>query len=104
MEYLHVGLNHYLVLSSLIFGFGIFAVVRAANPLSTVAGSILMMSASVLNIIAFTKYKQLPIDSESAVVLILILFTAEFISSVIIVSKFMKRNSDPELQEGAGND
>lgn len=99
MEYLHVGLNHFLVLSSLLFGLGLYSVLRDSNPGSALTGFVLMMSASLINILAFTKYEQLPIDGETVSILILVLCSSQFISSVIILSMLLK-HPDSELEEG----
>ncbi len=51
-----IGLPHYLVLSSLLFGMGLFGVLTRRNAVAILMGIELMLNAANLNFVAFTKF------------------------------------------------
>ncbi|MFN3284662.1 MAG: NADH-quinone oxidoreductase subunit NuoK [bacterium] len=51
-----IGLPHYLVLSSLLFGMGLYGVLTRRNAVAILMGIELMLNAANLNFVAFTKF------------------------------------------------
>lgn len=51
-----IGLPHYLVLSSLLFGLGLYGVLTRRNAVAILMGIELMLNAANVNFVAFTKF------------------------------------------------
>ncbi|MFN3385880.1 MAG: NADH-quinone oxidoreductase subunit NuoK [Candidatus Thermochlorobacter sp.] len=51
-----IGLNHYLVLSAILFSLGLFGVMTRKNAVVALMGVELILNAANLNLIAFSKY------------------------------------------------
>jgi NADH-quinone oxidoreductase subunit K len=85
MEGLHVGLTHYLVVSSLLFGLGLFAVVSRKNAILLLMGIELILNAANINFIAFAKYGQLGLDGQVISIFVIILAAAEAVIALAIV-------------------
>ncbi|MBC8525023.1 MAG: NADH-quinone oxidoreductase subunit NuoK [Chlorobium phaeobacteroides] len=51
-----VGLNHYLIISAILFGLGLFAVVTRKNAIVVLMGVELILNAANINFLAFSKY------------------------------------------------
>jgi NADH:ubiquinone oxidoreductase subunit K len=52
----HVGLTHFLVVSSLLFCLGLYAMLTRRNVVAILMGIELMLNAANINLIAFNKY------------------------------------------------
>ena len=85
MEGFHVGLTHYLVVSSLLFGLGLFAVVTRKNAILLLMGIELILNAANINFIAFGKYGQLGLDGQVISIFVIILAAAEAVIALAIV-------------------
>lgn len=51
-----VGLNHYLVVSALLFGLGLFGILSRRNAVAILMGIELMLNAANINVVAFNRY------------------------------------------------
>jgi NADH-quinone oxidoreductase subunit K len=51
-----IGLNHYLVLSAVLFSLGLFGVMTRKNAVVALMGVEMILNAANLNLIAFSKY------------------------------------------------
>ncbi len=51
-----IGLNHYLVISAILFGLGLFAIVTRKNAIVVLMGVELVLNAANINLVAFSKY------------------------------------------------
>jgi NADH:ubiquinone oxidoreductase subunit K len=51
-----ITLTHYLVLSALLFGLGLYAVLSRRNAVAMLMGIELMLNAANINLVAFNKY------------------------------------------------
>ncbi len=51
-----IGLHHYLVISAVLFGFGLFAIVTRKNAIVVLMGVELVLNAANINLLAFSKY------------------------------------------------
>lgn len=56
METLSVSLHHYLILSAILFGIGLFGVLTKKNAVAVLICIELMLSAINVNLMAFNKY------------------------------------------------
>ncbi len=53
---MQVGLNHYLVVSALLFGLGLFGILSRRNAVAILMGIELMLNATNINVVAFNRY------------------------------------------------
>jgi NADH-quinone oxidoreductase subunit K len=85
MEHLHVGLSHFLVVSSLLFGLGLFAVVTRKNAIMILMGIELILNAANINFIAFSKYGSIGLDGQVISIFVIILAAAEAAIALAII-------------------
>ena len=52
-----VGINHYILLSAILFGFGIYTVIAHKNIVRVLIGITLIFSASIINFAAFSGFR-----------------------------------------------
>ncbi len=53
---MHVGLTHYLVVSTILFCIGLYGVLTRRNAVAILMGIELMLNASNINLVAFNRY------------------------------------------------
>ena len=80
-----VGLTHFLVVSSLLFGLGLFAVVARKNAIMLLMGIELILNSANINFIAFSKYGQLGLEGHVVAIFVIILAAAEAVIALAIV-------------------
>lgn len=85
MGQLHVGLTHFLVVSSLLFGLGLFAVVTRRNAIMILMGIELILNAANINFIAFSKYGNIGLDGQVISIFVIILAAAEAAIALAII-------------------
>ncbi len=82
---MHVGLTHFLVVSSLLFGLGLFAVVTRKNAIMILMGIELILNSANINFIAFAKYGALGLDGQVISIFVIILAAAEAVIALAII-------------------
>jgi NADH-quinone oxidoreductase subunit K len=85
MEHLHVGLHHFLVVSALLFGLGLFAVVTRKNAIMILMGIELILNSANINFIAFSKYSNIGLDGQVISIFVIILAAAEAAIALAII-------------------
>jgi NADH-quinone oxidoreductase subunit K len=80
-----VGLTHFLVVSSLLFGLGLFAVVARRNAIMLLMGIELILNSANINFIAFSKYGQLGLEGHVVAIFVIILAAAEAVIALAII-------------------
>lgn len=53
---MQVGVNHYLVVSALLFGLGLYGILTRRNAVAILMGIELMLNAANINLVAFNRY------------------------------------------------
>jgi len=53
---MQVGLNHYLTVSALLFGLGLYGILTRRNAVAILMGIELMLNAANINLVAFNRY------------------------------------------------
>jgi NADH-quinone oxidoreductase subunit K len=81
----HPGLVHYLILSGLLFSFGIFAVLTRRNAIMVLMGVELILNAANINFIAFSRYVTTSLDGHVVAIFVIILAAAEAAIMLAIV-------------------
>ena len=73
----HPGLVHFLILSGLMFSFGIFAVLTRRNAIMVLMGIELILNAANINFVAFSRYVTTSLDGHVVAIFVIILAAAE---------------------------
>jgi NADH-quinone oxidoreductase subunit K len=81
----HPGLVHFLILSGVLFSFGIFAVLTRRNAIMVLMGIELILNAANINFIAFSRYVTTFLDGHVVAIFVIILAAAEAAIMLAIV-------------------
>lgn len=73
----HPGLAHYLILSGLLFSFGVFAILTRRNAIMVLMGVELVLNAANINFVAFSRYITTSLDGHVVAIFVIILAAAE---------------------------
>ena len=83
--FLKIGLNHFLVLSAVIFTVGLFTVATRRNAVAVLMGVELILNAAALNFVAFSHYVEGGINGQVFAVFVIVLAAAEAAIALAIV-------------------
>lgn len=86
----HVGLNHYLILSGILFSFGVLGVLLRRNAIVMLMSIELMLNAVNLNFVAFSKYHS-NVDGQVFVFFVMTIAAAEAAVGLAIAVAIFKR-------------
>lgn len=90
----HPGLNHFLIISGILFSFGIFAVLTRRNAILVLMGIELILNAANINFIAFSRYGTGTLDGQVIAIFVIILAAAEAaIALAIVLNIFQNFNT-----------
>jgi len=95
---LHVGLNHYLVLSGLLFSIGVFGVLVKKNAIVILMSIELMLNAVNLDFVAFSKYGH-NIDGQAMVFFVMTIAAAEASVGLAIAVAVFKRFKEVNISK-----
>lgn len=91
---LHPGLNHFLILSGLLFSLGVFAILTRRNAIMVLMGIELVLNAANINFIAFSRYSAGTLDGQVIAIFVIILAAAEAaIALAIVLNIFQNFNT-----------
>jgi NADH-quinone oxidoreductase subunit K len=88
--FLHVSLNHYLVLSAILFSIGILGVLTRKNAIVILMSIELMLNAVNLDFVAFSRYGG-NIDGQAMVFFVMTIAAAEAAVGLAIAVAVFKR-------------
>lgn len=98
-----IGLEHYLFVSVLLFATGLFGVLLRKNTLVVFMCLELMLSASILALIAFSRYHSVPghplMEGNLFVLFIIAIAACEVAVGLAIIVALWRRNQTVELNE-----
>lgn len=90
---MHVGLEHYLLVSAVLFGLGLLGVILRRNLLVLYMGLELMLNAANLALVAFSRFNN-RIEGQVMVFFIVTVAAAEVaVGLALIVALFRRRQS-----------
>jgi len=90
---MHIGLQHYLVVSALLFALGLFGVLVRRNVLVIYMSLELMLNAANLALVSFSSYRGNP-DGQVLVFFIISVAAAEVaVGLALIVALYRKRQT-----------
>ena len=96
---LHVGLNHFLIVSTLLFCFGIFGIVTRKNAVMVLMGIELILNAANINFVAFARYGNFGYNGQIMALFVIILAAAEAAIALAIVLNVYKNFSNVNVDE-----
>ncbi len=96
---MQVGLTHFLVVSTLLFSMGIFAIVTRKNAILVLMGIELMLNAANINFVAFSKYGNFGLGGQVTALFVIILAAAEAAIALAIVLNIYKTFNNVNIDE-----
>jgi NADH-quinone oxidoreductase subunit K len=96
---IHIGLGHFLFVSSILFSLGIFGIVTRKNAVMVLMGVELMLNASNINFIAFAKYGNFGLQGQIMALFVIVLAAAEAAIALAIVLNIYKTFSTVNVDE-----
>jgi NADH-quinone oxidoreductase subunit K len=96
----HVQLAHFLVVSAILFSFGIYAIASRRNAIMVLMGVELVLNAANINFIAFSRYSpDMNFDGQVAAIFVIILAAAEAAIGLAIVLNIYHRFQTVNVDE-----
>ena len=96
---LHVGLHHFLVVSSILFSLGLYAIVTRKNAILVLMGVELVLNAANINFVAFARYGDFGASGQLNALLVIVLAAAEAAIALAIVINLYKHFSHVNIDE-----
>jgi NADH-quinone oxidoreductase subunit K len=96
---IHVGLNHFLIVSTILFCFGIFGIVTRKNAVMVLMGIELILNAANINFVAFARYGNFGYNGQIMALFVIILAAAEAAIALAIVLNIYKTFSTVNVDE-----
>lgn len=96
-----VGLQHFLVLSALLFALGLVAVITKRNAVTVLMGVELIINAANINFIAFARYADTDIDGQVFGIFVIILAAAGAAVALAIVLNLYQRLRSVDVDEAS---
>jgi NADH-quinone oxidoreductase subunit K len=80
-----IGVNHYLVVSLMVFSLGLFCVLTRRNAIGVLMGVELMLNSANINYLAFARYSSGGYDGQIFAVFVIMLAAAEAAIGLAVV-------------------
>ncbi len=80
-----INLEHYLILSAILFCFGIYGIVTRKNAIMVLMGLELVLNSANINFVAFSKFGGMNIEGHIAAIFVIILAAAEAAVALAII-------------------
>jgi len=87
---LNVSLTHFLVISVVLFSFGMYAVITRKNAIMVLMGIELILNSANINFIAFAKFGNFGLQGQIFALFVIILAAAEAAIALAIVINIYK--------------
>jgi NADH-quinone oxidoreductase subunit K len=94
-----ISLVHFLIVSSILFTFGIYGVVTRKNAIMVLMGIELILNAANINFIAFARFGNFGFHGQLAALFVIILAAAESAIALAIVLNIYKNFSNVNVDE-----
>ena len=96
---IEVGLNHFLVISTLLFAMGIYAIVTRKNAIMVLMGVELILNSANINFIAFPRFGNFGLQGHLIALFVIVLAAAEAAIALAIVLNIYKTLSTVNIDE-----
>ena len=95
----HIGLTHFLFISTVLFSLGIFAIVSRKNAILVLMGIELILNSANINFVAFSKYGNFGYSGQLMALFVIVLAAAEAAIALAIVLNIYKTFSTVNVDE-----
>jgi len=94
-----VGLNHFLVVSAILFVLGLFAMLTRKNAITVLMGIELILNAANINFIAFSRYGGINMGGQMSAIFVIVLAACEAAVALAIVLNIYKNFQSVNVSE-----
>jgi NADH-quinone oxidoreductase subunit K len=95
----NVQLVHFLIVSALLFSFGIYGIVTRRNAILVLMGVELVLNSANINFVAFSRYGGVNLDGQAVAIFVIILAAAEAAIALAIVLNIYHRFQTVNIDE-----
>jgi len=93
------GLNHFLIVSAILFSLGLMAVLSKRNVIMVLMGVELILNSANINFIAFSRFTELQLDGHMIGLFVIIIAAAEAAVALAIVLNIFNRFNTVNLDD-----
>ncbi|MFN3873057.1 MAG: NADH-quinone oxidoreductase subunit NuoK [Ignavibacterium sp.] len=94
-----VGLTHFLIISTLLFSMGIYAIITRKNAVMVLMGVELILNSANINFIAFSRFGNYGFNGQLIALFVIVLAAAEAAIALAIVLNIYKNLSTVNVDE-----
>lgn len=94
-----VTITHYLIISAILFAFGIYGVVTRRNAIMVLMGIELILNSANINFVVFSHYGGIHLDGQAIAVFVIVLAAAEAAVALAIVLNIYNRFNTVNVDE-----
>jgi NADH-quinone oxidoreductase subunit K len=94
-----IGLNHFIIISAILFSLGIFGIVTRKNAVMVLMGIELILNSANINFIAFSKFGNFGYQGQLIALFVIVLAAAEAAIALAIVLNIYKQFSTVNVDE-----
>ncbi len=96
---MQIGLNHFIVVSTVLFALGLFGIVTRKNAVMVLMGIELILNSANINFIAFAKFGNFGNQGQLIALFVIVLAAAEAAIALAIVLNIYKTFSTVNVDE-----
>jgi NADH-quinone oxidoreductase subunit K len=96
---MNITLTHFLLISAILFSFGVYAVLTRRNAIMVLMGIELILNSANINFLAFSRFGGLNIEGQMIAIFVIILAAAEAAIALAIVLNIYKRFNTVNVDE-----
>jgi NADH-quinone oxidoreductase subunit K len=96
---MHITLNHFLIISSILFSLGVFGIITRKNAVMVLMGIELILNAASINFVAFAKYGNYGLQGQMIALFVIVLAAAEAAIALAIVLNIYKTFATVNVDE-----
>lgn len=94
-----IGLTHFLVVSTLLFGMGLYAIITRKNAIMILMGIELILNSANINFVAFSRFGNFGYSGHLVALFVIVLAAAEAAIALAIVLNIYKNLSSVNVDE-----
>lgn len=94
-----IGLQHYLVVSAVLFSLGILGVLTRRNAVNVLMGIELILNSANINLVAFSRYGTGNMQGQLFAIFVIVIAAAEVAIALAIVLTLYRLRRTPNLDE-----
>jgi NADH-quinone oxidoreductase subunit K len=87
---MQITLNHFLIVSSILFSLGVFGIITRKNAVMVLMGLELILNAASINFVAFAKFGNYGLQGQMMALFVIVLAAAEAAIALAIVLNIYK--------------